>query len=560
MKITLVQQNHHVGNLQHNEKKIVDAIAVAKNEGADLVVFSELSICGYPPQDLLLFDSFIDECSKAIQRIAKETLGVAVLVGCPMLNKEKSGKRLFNSACFIVDGEIVSYHHKTNLPNYDIFDESRYFEPSHDWNIIQYKGYKIGVVICEDIWDDYAGKHYLPNPLEQLKKLDVNVLINLSASPFDYLHHNKRIEAVKKASQWLNCSVLYCNAVGGQTNILFDGQSMVSNKSGEIIRCLPMFEEGSLQVELDQEANIVSEKNTLFILDSWNVEFTQFQPEVKIAEIHQALVLGVKDYFSKMGFKKAILGSSGGIDSAVVLALAVEALGKENVISLMMPSVYSSDHSVGDAKKLSDKLGNENHLLPINEIHKAFELTLEPHFKNTTVGLAEENIQSRIRGNILMAMANKRGAVLLNTSNKSELATGYGTLYGDMAGGISVIGDCYKQQVYALAKYINRQEEIIPQNIINKAPSAELRPDQKDIDSLPEYETLDAILFQYIEKVKNTSEISKLGFDESLVEKIIRMVNVNEYKRHQFCPILRISPKTLGIGRKMPIVAKYPNY
>ncbi|MEN9964820.1 MAG: hypothetical protein RL582_1915, partial [Bacteroidota bacterium] len=283
-----------------------------------------------------------------------------------------------------------------------------------------------------------------------------------------------------------------------------------------------------------------------------------FDPNWNIHQIHRALVMGIRDYFKKMGFTKAILGSSGGIDSAVTLALAVEALGKDNVISLMMPSAYSSEHSIDDAKKLSEHLGNENHLIPILDIHKAFEHTLDVHFRNTISGLAEENIQSRIRGNLVMAMANKRGAILLNTSNKSELATGYGTLYGDMAGGISVLGDCYKQQVYALAKYINRNEIIIPENIITKAPSAELKPDQKDTDSLPEYEILDAILFQYIEQQKSTSNI-KSTENQNLVDKIIRMVNANEYKRHQFCPILRISPKSLGVGRQMPIVAKYPS-
>lgn len=557
MKITLAQQNHHIGNLQYNEKKIVKAITDGKNEGVDLIVFSELSLCGYPPQDLMLFDSFIEDCQKSLLRILEHTQDIAVLVGLPRFNSSQSGKKLHNSVCFIKNGKINSYIDKTRLPNYDIFDESRYFEPADQWSIIHLNNIKIGVTICEDIWkDDDAGRPYKLNPLEKIAEQKPDLIINLSASPFDYTQQQKRSEIIKSVAIKYSCPVFYCNATGAHTGILFDGCSQVVDKMGNVIGMLPSFEEGFLTVNRNYNGEISSH---LFAteekLEKNNYE--EFNPIWNINLIYSALVMGIKDYFKKMGFTKAILGSSGGIDSAVTLALAVEALGKENVISLMMPSAYSSEHSVNDAKNLSLNLGNENHLIPILDIHKAFEHSLDFHFRNTIAGLAEENIQCRIRGNLLMALANKRGAILLNTSNKSELATGYGTLYGDMAGGISVLGDCYKLQVFALAKYINRNKIIIPENIITKAPSAELRPDQLDIDSLPEYKILDAILFQYIEQQKEISKIES-SENQDLVDKIIRLVNTNEYKRHQFCPILRISPKSLGVGRHMPIVAKYP--
>ena len=558
MKITLAQQNYHIGNLAYNESKIVEGIEYAKLCGSDLVVFSELAVCGYPPQDLILFDAFIDECHKALMRIATHAKGIAVLVGVPRFNPSETGKRLLNSACFIQDGEIVSYIDKTRLPNYDIFDESRYFEPAKQWQILNVKGIKMGVTICEDIWDDIGGRLYETDPLSNISSFQPDFIINLSASPFDYTHQYKRNETIRKVSQKYGCAVMYCNAIGAHTNILFDGDSRAFGKDGSLVGSLPSFEEGYLNVTMDEKGNLSSDITDNNIQKN-NFSLHGFQPDWNIDLIHKALITGIKDYFGKMGFSKAILGSSGGIDSAVVLALAVEALGKDNVISLMMPSAYSSEHSVADAKQLSENLGNENHLVPILEIHNAFTSTLDFQFRNTQPGLAEENIQSRIRGNLLMAMANKRGAVLLNTSNKSELATGYGTLYGDMAGGISVLGDCYKLQVYELAKHINRNENIIPVNILTKAPSAELRPDQKDTDSLPEYDVLDPILFHYIERQISPSEIKNHIDAPEWIDKIIRMVNANEYKRHQFCPILRISPKSLGSGRKMPIVAKFPS-
>ena len=558
MKITLAQQNYHIGNLAYNESKIVEGIEYAKLCGSDLVVFSELAVCGYPPQDLILFDAFIDECHKALMRIATHAKGIAVLVGVPRFNPSETGKRLLNSACFIQDGEIVSYIDKTRLPNYDIFDESRYFEPAKQWQIVNVKGIKMGVTICEDIWDDIGGRVYETDPLSNISSFQPDFIINLSASPFDYTHQYKRNETIRKVSQKYGCAVMYCNSIGAHTNILFDGDSRAFGKDGSLVGSLPSFEEGYLNVTMDEKGNLSSDVTDNDIQKN-NFSLHGFQPAWNIDLIHKALITGIKDYFGKMGFSKAILGSSGGIDSAVVLALAVEALGKDNVISLMMPSAYSSEHSVADAKQLSENLGNENHLVPILDIHNAFTSTLDFQFRNTQPGLAEENIQSRIRGNLLMAMANKRGAVLLNTSNKSELATGYGTLYGDMAGGISVLGDCYKLQVYELAKHINRNEKIIPVNILTKAPSAELRPDQKDTDSLPEYDVLDPILFHYIERQISPSEIKNHIDAPEWIDKIIRMVNANEYKRHQFCPILRISPKSLGSGRKMPIVAKFPS-
>lgn len=559
MKITLAQQNYHIGNIVNNEQKIVEGIEFAKKQGSDLIVFSELSICGYPPKDLLLFESFVNDCHQSLLRIAAKTEGISVLVGLPRLNPSKNGKRLFNAACFIKNGRIESYIDKTKIPNYDIFDESRYFESAKNWQTIKLGNLNIVVTICEDIWDDFGERPYELDPLNQIQASKPDLVLNLSASPFDYTHQKKRNDTIRKVAITYGCPVLYCNATGGQTEILFDGNSQAIGRDGNQVGLLPSFDEGYLTVSIDQHGNVKSEnegiENKII-----NQEEIVFQPGKNIELIHKALVMGIRDYFGKMGFTKAILGSSGGIDSAVTLALAVEALGSENVISIMMPSIYSSEHSVEDAKQLSTNLGNENHLIPIIDIHEAFAHTLEEQFRNTTSGLAEENIQSRIRGNILMAMANKRGAVLLNTSNKSELSTGYGTLYGDMAGGISVLGDCYKIQVYELARHINKNQTIIPENIITKPPSAELRPDQKDTDSLPDYEVLDSILFHYIEEQKTIDQLSMLNKEKELVEKVVRMVNANEYKRHQFCPILRISPKSFGVGRRMPIVAKYPSH
>jgi NAD+ synthase (glutamine-hydrolysing) len=558
MKIFLAQQNYHIGNFQSNTEKIIAAVESAKKQGGDLIIFSELCVCGYPPRDFLEFDDFINKCYSAIGQIKEHADTIAVLVGAPDRNTNHHGKSLMNAAYFLHEKSIKSVVHKTCLPTYDVFDEYRYFEPAYEWNVIEFKGKKLAVTICEDIWTLGNNPLYRICPMDKLINQHPDMMINLSASPFDYTHVEERIAVVKSNVEKYKLPMFYCNAVGSQTEIVFDGASLVFDKEGNLCGQLPMFEEALQCFELKDDGTI----NTTIIKQSGSVadkfaEQIQLEEELNIAQVHDAIVMSIKDYFSKMGFTKAILGSSGGIDSAVTLVLACTALGKENVRAILMPSKFSTDHSIDDAKKLSETLGNSYDIVPIKNIYETFLTELKPIFKDLPFNVAEENIQSRSRGNLLMAIANKFGYILLNTSNKSELATGYGTLYGDMAGGIAVLGDCYKMQVYALAKYINRNKEIIPDNIITKPPSAELRPDQKDIDSLPDYAILDKILFQYIERRQGPKEIKTQGFDTALVDRILKMVNLNEYKRNQFCPIIRISPKAFGVGRRVPIVGKY---
>jgi len=558
IKIFLSQQNYHIGNFEYNTAQIIKAIHQAKVEGGDLIVFSELSICGYPPRDFLYFKDFIEKCEKAIQDIAKEAIGIAVLVGAPQKNPVKEGKDLYNAAYFIEDGMIKQTIQKTCLPTYDIFDEDRYFEPATTWNVVSFKGKKIAVTICEDIWNLGDNPLYTICPMDKLMMQQPDFMINLSASPFDYTHDEDRKAVIKANVLKYGMPMFYCNAVGSQTEIVFDGTSLVFDKQGNLCGRLSSFEEDLQSFDLNDDGTFQQPIiENVATIPTHVFDPATLLPDLNIELIHRALVTGIKDYFNKMGFKKAILGSSGGIDSAVTLALAVEALGKENVTAVLMPSKYSSDHSVNDAVELSKRLNNPYHQISIEKVNQSFLETLEPLFKDSLPGLAEENIQSRTRGNLLMAIANKFGYVLLNTSNKSELSTGYGTLYGDMAGGLGVLGDCYKLQIYELAKYINRETEIIPNNILIKEPSAELRPDQKDSDSLPVYDILDKILYQYIENAMGPAEIKSLGFDAALVDRILKLVNTNEYKRNQFCPIIRVSPKAFGVGRRMPIVGKY---
>ncbi len=558
MKIFLAQQNYHIGNIEQNTSKIIEAIEIAKQQGGDLIVFSELSVCGYPPKDLLNFKSFIDKCYTAINTIKQHADNIGVLVGAPAHNTNNRGKSLFNTAFYLYEKEVKKIIHKTLLPTYDVFDEYRYFEPAFEWNIIEHKGKKLAVTICEDIWNITDSPLYRLCPMDELIKHQPDVMINLSASPFDYTHIENRKAIIKANVLKYKLPIVYCNAVGCQTEIIFDGSSLVFNKDAQLIKELPAFKEAIESVIIDDtktnETTINETKN--FIAEYKKIP-TALNEDLNISFIHDALVFGIQDYFSKMNFKKAIIGSSGGIDSAVVVALACEALGSKNVHTVLMPSLYSSEHSVNDAVRLSKNVQCSYDIINISNIYNSFLQSLQPVFKDLPFGLAEENIQSRVRGNLLMAISNKLGYILLNTSNKSELATGYGTLYGDMAGGLSILGDCYKLQVYTLANYINRNKEIIPNNIITKAPSAELRPNQKDSDSLPDYTVLDKILYQYIERNLSAEEIKSLGFENNLVNKILTLVNNNEYKRHQFCPILRVSSKAFGIGRKMPIVGKY---
>lgn len=558
MKIFLAQQNYHIGNFESNTAKIIEAVEQAKAQGGDLVVFSELSICGYPPRDFVEFEDFLQKCNESIDAIREHADTIGVIVGAPDKNPVKEGKDLFNAAWFLYEKEVKAIAHKTCLPTYDVFDEYRYFEPAYDWQVIPFKGHRLAITVCEDIWNLGDNPLYRICPMDKLMEQEPDVMINISASPFDYTHVEDRKAVIKANVSKYQLPMFYCNGVGSQTEIVFDGASLVFDKQGNLCRQLPMFAEALEGFVLNTDGTVQGdvEANVDAVPDE-ELNPAVLEPALHIAQVHDAIVMGIKDYFAKMGFTKAILGSSGGIDSAVTLALACTALGAENVRAVLMPSPYSTGHSVSDAEQLSQQLGNPYDIVPIKNIYESFLQELAPLFNNLPFSIAEENIQSRTRGNLLMAIANKFGYILLNTSNKSELATGYGTLYGDMAGGLAVLGDCYKLQVYELAKYINRNGDIIPEHILTKAPSAELRPNQKDSDSLPDYTVLDKLLYQYIELRQGPNEIKAQGFDDVLVDRVLRMVNMNEYKRNQFCPIIRISPKAFGVGRRMPIVGKY---
>ncbi len=580
MKIAIAQQNYHIGNFESNLQKIIAGINAAKQAGADLVVFSELCICGYPPRDFVEFNDFIYKCYESIEILKTHADTIGVVVGTPLRNPMVEGKDLFNAAVLIAGNEVKGVAYKTLLPTYDVFDEYRYFEPASEWNTIEFKGKKIALTVCEDIWNIGDNPLYLTCPMDKLMAQQPDLMINISASPFDYDHDDDRKEVIRANVLKYKIPMFYCNAVGSQTEIVFDGGSLVINGAGKIVTEMKYFEEDfqvieleGLQAELNQD-NGISKAAAATAIDKFSASFAEGETRISrlknpekiisflteghnIELIYRALILGIKDYFQKMGFSKAILGSSGGVDSAITLVLACEALGAENVHAVLMPSPYSTSHSVSDAEALSRNLGNPYDILPIESIYESFLSTLKPVFNDLPFSVAEENIQSRTRGNLLMAIANKFGYILLNTSNKSELSTGYGTLYGDMAGGLSVLGDLYKMQVYALGNYLNRNGLLIPTNILTKAPSAELRPDQKDSDSLPEYPLLDKVLYLYIEKRQGPKEIIAMGVDEVLVNRVLKMVNVNEYKRNQFCPIIRVSSKAFGVGRRMPIVGKY---
>lgn len=548
MKIALAQLNYHIGNFDKNGEKIINAILKAKKEGVDLIVFSELAICGYYPQDLLERREFIEQAMHRIQEIALQCIGITAIVGGPSLNKSPRGKNLHNSAYVLQEGKIAGIFHKTLLPTYDIFDEYRHFESNKEFKTFTLKGKKIAITICEDLWDeqptsnDFAkSRLYNVSPIEELKKLNPDLMINLSASPFSYNQEDYRKDIMISNAKKHRIPIIYVNQVGAQTELIFDGGSMLVSASGEVLRELKYFEEDFQIIDTDQPIDVV-----------------RSVPTDSIQKIHDALVLGIRDYFFKMNFKTATLGLSGGIDSAIVLVLAVRALGPENVRVLLMPSKFSSDHSVTDAIALAENLKIKYETVNIQPMVDDFYKSLAPIFKDLPVNVTEENIQARVRGTLIMALSNKFGNILLNTTNKSECAVGYGTLYGDMNGGLAVLGDVYKTDIYRLARYMNRYEEVIPENIITKAPSAELRPDQKDSDSLPEYDILDKILFHYIELNQSPDEIINAGFDVATVKKTVRMINNNEYKRFQTPPILRISSKAFGFGRRMPLVARYP--
>ena len=541
MQIAIAQLNYTVGDLEGNASKIIQAIKEVKAQGAELVLFSELAICGYPPRDILFYEEFIDRCEAAIEKIVAATEGIAVLLGAPMRNPQVPGKPLFNSAYFIADKKVEKVIHKTLLPTYDVFDEHRYFEENKIFEIVTYKGKRLAITICEDLWNlDQQNPLYRHCPMEELNKLSPDIMLNIAASPFDFKHAADRKRVLSANAQTYQLPIYYCNQVGAQTELIFDGGSLVMSAAGNLLEELPYFEES---IRLVQQEKIGTIQEAL--------------PEAAL--VHDALVVGIRDYFQKMGFKKAILGLSGGVDSALVMVLAVRALGAENVHALLLPSAYSSDHSLSDARDLANNLGCSYDEVPIQSTFDSFQSTLSPFFKDLPFGLAEENLQARTRGVLLMAFSNKFGYILLNTTNKSEAAVGYGTLYGDMCGGLAVLGDVYKTQVYAVCDWINRETEVIPKNILTKAPSAELRPGQKDSDSLPEYALLDSLLEEYIEGEHGPEALVEKGFDKALVERVLRMVNNNEWKRFQAAPILRVTGKAFGYGRRMPVVGKIFN-
>jgi NAD+ synthase (glutamine-hydrolysing) len=543
MKIAISQLNYKIGDIDGNTAKILDAISKAKNENADLVIFSELAVCGYPPKDLLDYPNFIDRCEFAINLIGENSVDIGVIVGAPSWSKLDRGKKLYNSAFFYENKKLLKRIDKTLLPTYDVFDEYRYFESNKIFECVSFRGEKLAITICEDLWNIDDQKMYKLIPMDELQKDNPTLMINLSGSPYSYNHVEKRRNRMQQNAKMYSLPLCYVNQVGGNTDILFDGGSMFINKNGDIVEECTFYHEDFKLIEWSSGSVYPDNHQDYYDYD--------------ISLIHDALLMGIRDYFGKMGFNKAVIGSSGGIDSAVVHALAARALGGENVRAIMMPSKYSSEGSINDAVALAKNLNSPYRIISIEQTVKSLNMTLEEEFEGLEEDVTEENIQARSRGVILMAISNKFGYIVLNTSNKSESAVGYSTLYGDMCGGLSVIGDLYKEQVYELARFMNRSSPVIPQEIIDKEPSAELRPNQKDSDSLPAYSVLDKILFHYIEEQKGWKEIVKLGIEEDLVRRIIRLVDKNEYKRFQASPTLRISHKAFGIGRQMPIVARY---
>jgi NAD+ synthase (glutamine-hydrolysing) len=543
MRILLVQMNSTIGNISGNTDKIIKGLHKGRELKADLVLFPELCVTGYPPEDFLLMPDFIEAAKLALKEIIAETQELIAIVGVPRQNPQSSERRLFNSAAIIQNKILLGYQDKVLLPTYDVFDEKRYFEPGLAYRLWEFAGLKVAVTICEDIWQHGQRStinSYLRDPVLELNALVPDLLLNLSASPFSVDKLRRRINVCSSAAQTLNRPVLLCNQVGGNDSLVFDGYSSYINEKGLLVDLAKGFEEDYFMVDLNQEIPLRELKND------------------PTEDLYKALVLGLRDYFHKLNFKKACLGLSGGIDSALVACLAAEALGSENVIVVALPSRFTADSSINDAIQLTQNLGIEYRQISIEEPFQSYLDLLAPSFEGKAQDITEENLQARIRGVILMALSNKFGYIVLSTGNKSELAMGYSTLYGDMCGGLSVISDVTKRQVYELANWINRSKEIIPLNIITKAPSAELRPNQKDIDTLPEYEIVDHVLQAYVEEHQKAEEISKkYGYPEQLVKDLIKRIHFNEYKRRQSPPGLRVSDKAFSVGRRFPIVQRF---
>ncbi|MCD6127297.1 MAG: NAD+ synthase [Methanomicrobia archaeon] len=542
MKVTIAQMNPTVGDIKGNMKKMEDVLS---KTSSDLIIFPELYITGYPPRDLLERREFIKKVQKAnheVTLLSKKYPERGILFGTVLPNKNEYGKGLYNSAVLVYNGKILIEEHKSLLPTYDVFDEARYFDPSSEISTVSFKNEILGISICEDAWNDpdlWLKRNYRIDPIEILVKKGATLLINISASPFSMGKDEIRYRIIRNHALKHKKRFIFVNQVGGNDELIFDGKSMYIDENGNLIDILPSFEEFIKTIDLGL-------KNPV-----------PFTPEERISSVYRALVLGLRDYMRKCGFKKAVLGLSGGIDSAVTCCIAVEAMGSENVLGVSMPSEYSSEGSVKDSKKLAENLGIEFKIIPITPIFRSYLSTLKEHFEGRKEDVTEENIQARIRGNILMALSNKFGYLVLSTGNKSELAVGYCTLYGDMSGGLAVISDVPKTMVYELAYYINRESEIIPEEIIKKPPSAELRPDQLDQDTLPPYDILDRILHLYLDQYCTYEEIVKEGLDPETVRWVINAVNRNEYKRRQAVPGLKVTTKAFGTGRRMPIAAVY---
>jgi NAD+ synthase (glutamine-hydrolysing) len=552
MKVALAQLSYIPGDIALNRDKIIAAIEEARRQGADLAVFSEMAVTGYPPLDLLHRTDIISSAMAAVQEIATHCNGIAAIVGGPSPNTGVYGKSLHNSAFFLNEGRIRAVVNKALLPTYDIFDEDRYFQPGNLFQTVGFKGTKIAVTICEDIWDEQPfgdrglWRLYGVTPLDELMKEHPSMIINIAANPFSHNRIKVREEVFIRNAKEYRLPFISVNQTGGYTELIFDGSSVLIDAEGIVLEKLGFCKEEVRTVEIPVPG-----------YDRENYSCPAPLPEDMTGHIHQALVNGIRDFFAKGGMKKAIIGLSGGIDSAVVTALAAEALGPENTMALLMPSVYSSEHSVSASVSMAENLGIPFQIVSLEEARQAVVSTLQPFFAGMTQDVTEENIQSRLRAVFLMAFANKFGYVLLNTSNKSEAATGYGTLYGDMAGGLSVIGDVYKTEVYRLAAEINTHGTVIPPAIISKPPSAELKPDQLDTDSLPPYSLLDPVLYRYIDLEWPAERIIADGFETGLVEKVLRLVRTSEFKRKQTPPILRISARAFGSGRRIPIISRY---
>ncbi len=551
MRIGLAQLNPTVGDLAGNLRRLLAAYRELAAAGVGLVVTPELAVCGYPPRDLLLRNRFLNDVEAATAELAAATGEVPLLVGTVLANPSDQGRRAFNVAAFCHHGRIQQLAKKCLLPTYDVFDEDRYFEPADAPTIIVHAGRRIGVTICEDIWTHPAlGPRRLHriDPVALLAAQSVDLMVNLSASPW---HHGKgalRERLVTDAARTLRAPVVYCNAVGGNDELIFDGRSLVAAPDGTVIAGLAAFAEDCRVIDLSASPEVESHPTSHIIHHTSGSD---------LADIHAALVLGLRDYAHKSGFTRALVALSGGIDSALVAELAVAAFGPENVLGVSLPSAISSEHSKEDARILAQNLGIRFETVAIADTVASAERALGPVFAGRAPDVTEENLQARTRGVLMMALSNKFGSLLLTTGNKSEVAVGYCTLYGDMCGGLAVISDLFKTQVYALCRWINREREIIPRSTIEKPPSAELRPGQVDQDSLPPYELLDALLAGYVEEGLSRAELVARGFDPAVVRDICRKVDLNEYKRKQAAPGLKITPLAFGVGRRIPIVQKY---